>query len=50
MDIQQLIQLIKDTPNDAELGRKLREWLNINDLDITKKYYINPYNGKVESK
>lgn len=48
MDIGQLIQLIKDTPNDAELGKKLREWLNSNDLNITKKYYINPYTGKVE--
>lgn len=48
MDIQQLIQLIKDTPNDNELGRKLREWYiqlqNIN----TKKKYVNPYNGKIE--
>ena len=48
MDIQQFIQLIKDTPNDAELGKKLREWLNSSDLSITKKHYINPYTGKVE--
>jgi len=26
MDIEQLKQLINDTPNDTELGRKIREW------------------------
>jgi CubicO group peptidase (beta-lactamase class C family) len=40
--------MIKYTPNDNELGRKLREWYfqlqNINN----KKKYINPYNGKIE--
>ncbi len=48
MDIQQLIQLTRDTPNDNELGKKLREWYFQTQTTDTKKKYVNPYNGKIE--
>lgn len=46
MDIEQLKKLIEDTPNDNELGKKLREWFLKQSKDNPK--FINPYTGKVE--
>jgi hypothetical protein len=48
MDIEQLKQLINDTPNDTELGRKIRELYFQLEESNTKRKYVNPYNGKVE--
>lgn len=49
MDIEQLKELIRNTPNDSELGKKLRSWYHSLTESDTKIRWVNPYNGKVEN-
>jgi hypothetical protein len=38
--MEEIIRIIKETPNDMELGEKIREWYN---QTHANKNYINPY-------
>lgn len=38
--MEEVIRIIKETPNDMELGKRIREWYN---QTQTNKSYVTPY-------
>lgn len=38
--MEEVIRIIRESPNDMELGKRIREWYNQTETD---KSYVNPY-------